>query len=536
VTETSIEKREIDSWLEGSTLEGAIQSVLVMEDRAQVTRTGSATLKSGHNTLVVWPVTPLVADRTLRCRVLADSVAGDPPRVLDLQVKRRYLVKTARPEKEREITSVIEKLVDEYLEIHDLMQAGFHQHGLIGPAITGQANQIGERLVVGPFDQKWPQEIQKLFAQRIDLEERLLAKQNKQDDRLERLARLEQERLQALQQVSEYQAGLVTEVWVPADGIYKVEWEYQVPCALWRPEYTAELEEGEQSRVKWQSTGSVWQATGEDWPNIELSFSTARPTLGAELPLLEDEELSMRPKTDQEKKTIEVTSLDQTIETTSSVPDEKRSDTPPGLDDGGEARTYKVSEKVEVPSDGRPHRIQFESWAEKTDCDLLCLPEKAEFVFLRSVQNNPSGMPLLAGPVTLIKNGGYVGRSKIAYVASQEPFSLSWGSEDGLTVLRDVTREYDQTGLRKRKHYDYKVVVYLANFSGQECSLQLTERVPVSEIKQVEIEIDQKKTTPGFKKDDQGLISWDLVLTAGAEKRVEIFFKVVMPKNVIWDG
>ncbi|MBW1811952.1 MAG: DUF4139 domain-containing protein, partial [Deltaproteobacteria bacterium] len=113
---------------------------------------------------------------------------------------------------------------------------------------------------------------------------------------------------------------------------------------------------------------------------------------------------------------------------------------------------------------------------------------------------------------------------------------LSWGSEDGLTVLRDVSREYDQTGLRKRKHYDYKVVVYLANFSGQECSLQLTERVPVSEIKQVEIEIDQKKTTPGFKKDDQGLISWDLVLTAGAEKRVEIFFKVVMPKNVIWDG
>ncbi|MBW1811673.1 MAG: DUF4140 domain-containing protein, partial [Deltaproteobacteria bacterium] len=115
MTETSIEKREIDSWPEGLTLEGAIQSVLVMEDRAQVTRVGSATLKSGHNTLVVWPVTPLVADRTLRCRVLADSVAGDPPRVLDLQVKRRYLVKTARPEKEREITAVIEKLVDEYL-------------------------------------------------------------------------------------------------------------------------------------------------------------------------------------------------------------------------------------------------------------------------------------------------------------------------------------------------------------------------------------------------------------------------------------
>ncbi len=537
MTETAIEKREADSWLEGLTLEGAIQAVLVMEDRAQVTRTGSATLKSGHNTLVVWPVTPLVADRTLRCRVLTDSAAAKKPRVLDMQVKRRYLVKTARPEKEREITATIEKLVDEYLEIHDLMQAGFHQHGLIGPAITGQANQISQRLVVGPFDQKWPQEIQKLFAQRIDLEERLLDKQNKQDDRLEHLARLEQERHQALQQVSEYQAGLLTEIWVPADGVYKIEWEYQVPCALWRPEYTAELEQDdEQSRVSWLSTGSVWQATGEDWKNIELSFSTARPTLGAELPLLEDEVLDMRPKTDQEKKIIEVTSRDQTIETTSTVPQEKRSDTPPGLDDGGEARTYKVLEKVEVPSDGRPHRIKFENWAQKSDCDFLCLPEKAEFVFLRSVQNNPSSMPLLAGPVNLVKNGGFVGRSKIAYVASQEPFSLSWGSEDGLTVLRDVTREYDQTGLRKRKHYDYTVEVYLANFSGQECSLKLTERIPVSEIKQVEIEIDQKKTTPGFNKDDQGLISWDITLAAGAEKRVKIFFKVAMPKNVRWDG
>lgn len=79
--------------------------------------------------------------------------------------------------------------------------------------------------------------------------------------------------------------------------------------------------------------------------------------------------------------------------TTLDLEEVETSDTQPGLDDGGEARTYEVPERVDVPSDGRPHRIEFETWEVDTETELLCVPEKRRFVFLRSLQANPSSMP-----------------------------------------------------------------------------------------------------------------------------------------------
>lgn len=539
MTEHEIAPVSEPCWLPGTSIDAPIDSVLVMEDRAQVTRRAKISLPAGRNTLACWPLTPLVADQTLRCRILnakGETVESDPPKVTDVQLRRRYLVKLSRPDREREITEAIEKLTDEYLDVYDHTQVAIHRRKCNLEISAGLARYISDRLAVGPFDRQWPDQLDKLFRERCELEEKMLADQHQQDDRLERLDRLDQERLAALQPVSDYQAGLVTEIMVPKSGTYLLEWEYQVPCALWRPEYTAEFEDGDTTTVNWQSSGSVWQASGEDWPNIELSFSTARPTLGAELPLLSDDVLASRQKTDHEKKVIEVTSRDEVIQKTSTVEDHKQSDTPPGLDDGGEARTYRVPDRVDVPGDGRPHRLQFESWRAEAESGMLCLPEKAWFVFLRSVQINKSGMPLLAGPVTLIKNGGYIGRSKIGYIAQGEKFSLSWGSEDGLVVLRDVVREFDETKLRKYKKYNFQVKSYLANYTGGSRNIRLSERIPVSEIEQLEIKLIADKSTAGFEKNDQGLLTWQIELADGEEKTVKLAFEVGMPSKVLWDG
>ncbi len=525
-------------------VEAAVCAVLVMEDRAQVTRRAQVALEAGRNLVAVGGVTPLAADSTLRCRVRAveptgsaDSDKGDPPRVLDVTVRRRYLIRKARPESEQEIRDAIDEAAREHLGVHDRIRTRLHERGLVDRTLSGLTQQILDRLVVGPFEPEWAEELELAFSRRAELEKEVLADQRAQDDRRVRLDRLVEELRVVLAPVSEYTASLGAELWVPADGRYAIEFEYQVPCALWRPSYGAELREEEGAgRIAWRSAGTVWQATGEDWKAIKLSFSTARPTLGAELPMIADDELDARDKTDHEKRVVEVTSRDQVIARTSEVPQEEQIDTPPGLDDGGEARTYTVSEKVCVPTDGRPHRIEFDRWEEPAERELVCLPEKAEFVFLRSMQKNPSALPLLAGPVRLTRNGGYVGRSQIRYVAPGEKFELSWGSTDGLVVMRELDRDYEETTIRKRRLHDFKVELYLANHSGSKKSLRLVERVPVPEIEQVEVKIQPEETTAGYVKDDQGLLNWTLDLEAGEEKRVELAFRVSMPHSVVWHG
>jgi uncharacterized protein (TIGR02231 family) len=518
-------------------VDAGISAVLVMEDRAQITRRAQVELVAGENPLTLESITPLLADRTLRCKVSGmDGDSKGAAKVLDVRVTRCYLSKAARPEKEKELTESIQQLVDQLVDSADRLRIEEQQGLRLVQALGTQAVYMADRQQVGAFDAQWPGQMEEVFEQQEQVDERKLKLQKEIVEKEDRIRRLQEERRAVVGLIDDYKATVTTEIHAKAQGLYWVEWEYQVPCALWRPEYTAELNQGQQTAaLSWYASGTVWQATLEEWDDVELSFSTARPALGAELPLLVDEELSTRPKTDVEKKVVELSSRDQAIEKTTSAR-LKESDTPPGLDDGGQTRTFQVHSKVTVPSDGRPHRFAFDDFQDDVRCEYVCFGEKATFVFLRTLQSNRSEQPLLAGPVVLIKDGVFVGRSNISYVAKDEVFALSWGSEDGLVVLRDANKTHSQVGLRKRHKHEFSVNIYLANYTGTPKNVLVVERLPVSEIESVEVSIVEVATTKGFEKDQHGLCSWHLVLAAGQEQRVQLSYSVEMTNSIHWDG
>lgn len=530
------EKLESTGSAEHIGLDTIVAKVLVMEDRAQITRRGRAQLRAGKNTVVVAGVTPLVADNTVRCRLLTAGapVAEAGARILDVSTRRDYVVRTARPDNEREIRQAIDKAVAEYVTVYDGVMALVHDASLLEQSSAQLARHVCDRLGIGAFDSSVQAEIEKLFAGRAEIETRVLAEQWEQDDRKARIFQLARELAIALTPVSEYHARIDAQLWVETAGAYEVELEYLVPCALWRPEYVAELTTGGgRPHVRWISGGTVWQATGEDWQKAAVALSTARPTLGASLAYLDDDWLDTREKTEEEKTTIEVTSRDEEIQTTTpSESPEKKSDTPPGVDDGGEARTFLVPGEVTVPTDGRPHRLVFETFQAEAETSLVAMPWRAPFVFLRSLQVNASKMPLLAGPVALVKDGGFVGRTEIKFVAPAERFELSWGSQDNWVVLRNESRGHKETAIRKRHEYTYEIRIYLANHSAEPGQVRLVERVPVSEIDAVKVEIASDKTSAGFDKDAQGLVTWQVSLAPRGEQRLTLGFTLGMPANV----
>ncbi|MCA8938134.1 MAG: DUF4139 domain-containing protein, partial [Planctomycetes bacterium] len=93
------------------------------------------------------------------------------------------------------------------------------------------------------------------------------------------------------------------EVQVDASSMDDVELQvtYRTPCALWRPEHLARLnrdaKQAKSGELEWTTWAVVWQRTGEDWKDVELAFSTARPAQVADAPELTDDSLSKRKKT-----------------------------------------------------------------------------------------------------------------------------------------------------------------------------------------------------------------------------------------------
>ncbi len=533
-----IDRQPDDAPDTGIEVAAPVARVCVLEDRAQVTRAAELELAAGRHRLRVGGVSPLVADHSLRCclQAPADAGPGATGRVIDTGLRRHYRVRAARPEREQELRAAIESQHDALVQLHDRQLGRFHERELIADALAALRQQVQDRLLVGPFDPGWAEDLQRLFSYRAELERALLEGQWAQDDRRLDLEQLLEQLGAALAPVPEYGAVLEAELEVAAGGRWTIAFEYQVPCALWRPSYTAHLEEQtDAAELDWTSDGTVWQATGEDWLDVELSLSTDRPSLGAELPLLEDDVLRSRPKTERERQVVEVESRDQVIARTADV-ETVSADTPPGVDDGGQVRTFQVPERVDVPGDGRPHRIAFERWRTTVQRDRMCAPALASHVYLRTEQDNPSRRPLLAGPVQLFRGGGYTGRGEVRFVNPGERFALSWGSDDGLVVLRDEERRDERSGVRRRRIHRRRVTIDLANHSGRPRELQLLERVPVSELEQVQVELDEGKTSPGFERDAQGLVRWTIALAPGKQRRVTLAFALIMPRDVVWDG
>jgi uncharacterized protein (TIGR02231 family) len=285
---------------------------------------------------------------------------------------------------------------------------------------------------------------------------------------------------------------------------------------------------GEKASVLFECEGAVWQQTGEDWTDVELKFSTARSTQQAEPPLLSDDWLKVQKK--QEKK-IDIAIREQAIADTGDGASRESGDLP-GVDDGGETRLLGAARRASVPSDGRLQRVPIFSFESKPEVDRIARPERSRLVHLRSKQANGSKQPILAGPVELLRDSGYVGRGTVEFVAPGELFTTGWGGEEALRVHREVTEARDTTRLTGKQIITRTVELFLSNLDDRAAAFRVEERIPVSEIEAVQIAVDEKETQPGARADDQGIVGWLVSLDPRGTKKLTLVYRVTASSDV----
>ncbi|MFN7972500.1 MAG: DUF4139 domain-containing protein [Acidobacteriota bacterium] len=277
------------------------------------------------------------------------------------------------------------------------------------------------------------------------------------------------------------------EVDASAAGALALEVCYRTPCALWRPEHLVRLLPGPDAALEVVTYATAWQATGEPWIDVELSFSTARPGRPSSAPLLADDVLTLRKKTDEEKKRVAVELRDQDVALAGIDRGVRAVEEMPGLDDGGEPLRYAAPARASMASDGRPLRVEIGRRTLAARVDRISMPERAPVAHLRATATLASGGPLLAGPVRVGRGAALVGLSRIGYVAAGEPFEIGLGSDDAVRVRRTVEEERSTAPVMGTQKLQRRVALFLSNLSGERREVQVIERVPCSEIEDVEV-------------------------------------------------
>ena len=114
-----------------------------------------------------------------------------------------------------------------------------------------------------------------------------------------------------------------------------------------------------------------------------------------------------------------------------------------------------------------------------------------------------------------------------------ERFTMGWGPDSELRVARsEEFGEESQGMLSSWVKQDRAVSVYISNLGAQPRTVDVAERIPVSEIEQVKIEPLTEKTTDNQSPDRDGFLNWTTELPAYGQTEVSLAYTVTKHQDV----
>ncbi len=507
----------------------AVSEVVLLEDRAQILRTGHLELQAGFCRIMIENVAPILADKTLSVHL------PEAPEVTISDVRVVRLQRTAAELDERDLNKLLQHekgLRTEYAVLSS-------RRRLLKSQLRNVELMAEQTLSDIATDVSWAQVKEDAWSEAIEqdahyertIRDETIKTRRRLNEIKEALQDLEVRMEAGKRPDQDIAADIYIDLLVPAAMPTSIEIRYVVPAACWRPQHSAQFIEDEENgdRLEFSYDASVWQRTGEDWVNATLKFSTQRASLGFEPPLLMDDILS----THEKPETVEVEIRDQKIVTAGLGSSTRISHDLPGIDDGGEVLKMTSCHKVSIPSDGRPHRVEIVKFSAPAKAENTLIPEIATAVIRKINSSNTGPFPVLAGPVDLIAENGLIGHSSTMFIASNEKFALGFGPNPSIRVRRRVDDVALKSGaLSRHNRRRTSVTLLISNISADTESFTLSERIPISEIESVKILFDPDFTTGNILPDKNGILVWRLELEPGERKKITLRYTLEKKKDI----
>ncbi|MEM7759157.1 MAG: mucoidy inhibitor MuiA family protein, partial [Cyanobacteria bacterium P01_A01_bin.40] len=338
-----------------------------------------------------------------------------------------------------------------------------------------------------------------------------------------------------------------------AAGEFELEIYYLVSRAGWTPLYDLQVNTNEK-QLDLIYLAEVKQNTGEDWHNVSLTLSTAKPGLGTlppklepwyidvETPIAASAIVASSVKTSKSARRRTSARSDNQLPTGAPLP------TPPGSPSReaevvaatasrtGSVVTFEVGNGGDIPSDNTPHKVTIFRDRFPINLEYVAMPRLVSFTYLQATVTNPAtGVTLLPGKANILREQTFVGTSTLENVAPAQDFTLNLGIDEAWKIDRNlVQRQVDKKliGSYKRVTYAYRIVV--ENLLATEASLKLTEQLPVSRDERIKVRLIQSE--PKIKLGEMGVLEWMVTLAAGEQQAIDYQFTLEYPPEIKISG
>lgn len=515
-----------------------ITAVTVYTDRALTTRSTNLNLKPGSYLIAFEALPTLILDDSVRVEGKGTAMTT----IAGLEIKRTFLEGSG----EKRVQGLQEeiRLLERNSAGLDARKSGISaQKAFLESIRVAWGERISKELALGRPTLTELQDASSFVGTGITkAEEQISVIESEKNGLKDKIDALRRQQNEAVGSARKEAKTVEVAIEVAHGGSLLLELASMTPQAGWEPAYDVRLATNAKT-AELAFRAMVRQQTGEDWHDIDLTLSTARPATGGAPPELHPWQVSLyhprpimaermmaapAPRSMAGKASralMDYGAMENTVAeeapaafATAQVSDEQSS------------ISFHIPQTLDIPSDGTGHGTVVAIEQLPVSLEYMAIPKLSPSVFLKSEMINKGPYPLLPGKVNTFVGTRYTGSSRLKKIAAGEKFDLFFGSDDQVTVTREELKQHKDAGLFGKNRVSYRYRIELGNFRKEPLNLTLRDQLPVAGDEEIKVSLEEPSIKPAEIKSD-GTIIWKTPLLAGEKKELTFGILVEYPKE-----
>lgn len=521
-----------------------ITAVTVYPDRALTSRSVSLNLRPGSYLVTFDSLPTLIQDDSVR----VEGKGSAATTIVGLEVKRAFLEQSGE-KRVKELDEEI-RVLEQRSGALDAKKAGLSaQKAFLESIRVAWSDRISKELAIGrPTSAELMDAagfvgsgVTKTEQQALDIE----TEKKNIKDKIDSLRLQREESAGSLRKETKTVEVMLD---VTREGDLTLNLATVIPQAGWVPSYDVRLA-ADAKNAELTFRAMVRQQTGEDWNNVDLTLSTARPAAGSAPPELYPWRIAFfRPQPPMAAPSSFIVGAGAPAVFGKAAPKKGRlyaetDKSENGFADGASAAfetaqlsneqssvAFHIPRPLDIPSDGTQHGSVVAVEQLPVNMEFIAIPKLSPLVFLKSEIVNKAAYPILPGKVNTFAGNTYTGSSQLKKVAAGEKFDLFFGSDDQVTVKREELKQRKEAGIFGKNSVSYRYRIELNNFRKEPLILTLRDQLPLAGDEEIKVSLDD----PSIKPDElgtDGRIAWKMPLKAGEKKELTFGILVEYPKD-----
>ena len=533
-------------YAEDISIDSSIKAVTVYPGSAKITRVSNVSLKAGENNIIINNLPINLNETSLRITGESDGIVS-----MGSVEFSRDIQKEVVQEQEKRLLQQIEAIQEKRKVINDAITRNNAQLEYIKKMVLGNnsssvrkdenTNSSYSQLPIEKWELAW-----KTLDEATQKAQKEIRESNSQlKNNQKELSKLKRE----LQQIATNQKELRTaKIKIDSDSVTELilNLNYQINGARWEPVYDMDLNT-ETGEIKIKTLAQISQRTGEDWKGVNVTLSTLRPSAGTQLPQLNPWVLDFMP--DQNISELRSYDSDMVMDTmvVESAPQVKsavkamRKVAPmrqqqSRLISADFSAEYQVPGNIDLRSGSNKRRFALNSNTLASTIKLASSPRYDPRAMILATTKYIEESPLLAGSMSLFRNGNYVGNSFIQQKQSGEEIKLSFGEDDKVKIkfMPDPDKKRkDGLLFGKKKVVERHYKVTINSNHNKAYPISISDVIPIGSDENINVKRLGEAPSQTDIDDKKGVVSWDKTLKAKGEMKIKYGYSVSYPEGKI---